>query len=262
MPLDAIYRDLRGPLNAVMAVVDRTAEEALTRKMDYEMLISEFYLDLLESASNVGLTKAENIQDICPFILTAGEDVAVPYVKVEDDGRVADVIGLALFTDDKMTGTLLAKEATIYLILDNEAPKRTKVNLKIFDDEAEEEKNIIDFAIRKMKRKMDIHVQDGDVTVKLHYTLSIQIDEFAKNDLEREQFAKDVEERIAKVLTEKSEQVLEKMLAVNHDGFGIGQHVKAFYHDEWKQMDWKETYPKITMKPTFDVKMMTHGIIN
>lgn len=260
--LDSIYRDLRGPLNAVMAIVDGEAEEALTTKNNYKMLISEFYLDLLHSASKVGLTKAENVQDICPFILTQGKDVAVPYIKLDENGRVADILGLALFFNDKMSGKLLGQDATIYLILMNEASKRTKVNVKIFENEDEYEKNYVDFALRKMKRKMDVHVKNGKINVSLKYTLSIQIDEFTKGGLQSEATAKDVEKRIAEKLTEKSKRVLKQMQEVNHDGLGIGQHVKAFHHRTWEAVDWVETYPNITIDPSFEVNMMTHGIIN
>src|SRR5699024_5022541 len=104
--LDAIYRDLRGPLHAGIAIVSETAEDALTVDKKYNMLISDYYLNLLHSAGNVGLTEAQNVQDICPIILTDGEDVAIPYIKVNKDKKEAKVEGIALFMDDQMTGML------------------------------------------------------------------------------------------------------------------------------------------------------------
>src|SRR5690606_38956735 len=48
--LDSIYRDLRGPLNATVAVFDGQAKDGLSVKTGESMLVSDVYAELLDSA--------------------------------------------------------------------------------------------------------------------------------------------------------------------------------------------------------------------
>src|SRR5690625_5065637 len=57
--LDSIYRDLRGPLNANIAIYDGEAEEALNIKSEQAPMVSDIYRELLKSADRAGITKNE-----------------------------------------------------------------------------------------------------------------------------------------------------------------------------------------------------------
>src|SRR5699024_8473110 len=60
--LDSIYRDLRAPLNANIAVYDGEAEEALNIKSEQAPMVNDIYAELLKSADSAGITKNENVQ--------------------------------------------------------------------------------------------------------------------------------------------------------------------------------------------------------
>lgn len=260
--LDSIYRDLRGPLNAQLVVVDGEAKEAQAIEETYQILLSDFYTQLIESAHHVGLVQSENVQSVCPVILTEGKDVALPYIEIEDDGKKAHLNGVALFTNDQLTGHLKSEESALYLVLRDEAPDQTKLNMKIYEDQDEHVKNYVDFAIRHSKRKMNISIDDDKLKVDLQYELNIQIDEFASDHLQSEKKANKLVKKIEADLKEDAEKIIDKMLKANHDGLGIGQQVKAYEHDYWKSVDWMKEYPNIEMNPSFDVKIISHGIMN
>lgn len=112
--LDSVYRDLRGPLNANIAIYDGEAEDALHIKSEQAPLVSDIYAELLESAEQAGITKNENVQMACPVMLADGKDVTLPYLSVDEDQNEATIQGLALFKNDKMTGTLNTKETTMF----------------------------------------------------------------------------------------------------------------------------------------------------
>jgi len=108
--------------------------------------IYDLIFDLLETSSISGITKNENVQSACPIILSEGEDIYLPHIKVDEQDRIV-VIGLALFSDDKLTGSLDPISSTMLLLLANKAPKRTKINLKVNNDESRKEKEFINFLL-------------------------------------------------------------------------------------------------------------------
>src|SRR5699024_8881000 len=108
--LDSMYRDPRGPLNASVAIVKERAEEGLMIQKNQSFFTSEFYYDLLKSSEEAGIIKRENVQSICPVLLSGRKDIALPLINIDNDDN-ARIEGLALFTGDKMTGQLGEKES-------------------------------------------------------------------------------------------------------------------------------------------------------
>src|SRR5699024_5291797 len=104
--LDSVYRDLSAPLYASVAIVDGTAKDALNIEEPYSLLTSDFYSELLLTASDAGIIKNENIQEICPIILSEGKDISIPFMEIMDDGKKAKIKGGSLFNDGKFTSSL------------------------------------------------------------------------------------------------------------------------------------------------------------
>jgi len=262
LPLDSLYRDLRGPLNAKVAVADTTADQALNVNERYDQMVSDYFSELLTSTEISGIITKENVQSICPVLLSDGEDIVLPYMRILGEGGEVVIDGLALFSNDKMTGHLMAKESMMYIILSGENVPRAKLNLQISDDEINKYNNFVDFSIRKMKRKLKVDVNDEEIKAKIYLELRIEIDEYTKDNLDDESHAKDLEEKITQKLNLISEQTIEKMQRANNDSLAIGQKVRAYHNETWKSIDWEETYPNITIEPEFNVKIVRHGIIN
>lgn len=260
--LDSLYRDLRGPLNATVAIIDETAEEALNLKQTYNLLTSDFYSKLLKSADESGIIKIENVQSICPIILTDGEDIFLPYIKIKDGQSEAEITGVALFSDDVMTGSLNLKESTMLLILTEKAPKRTKLNLKVTNNNQKHDKDFVDFSIRKLKRKVDINTTNDHVEANIKIKLDIEIDEFSSDHLNDEKRAEYLTKQINKKLTKLAKETIAKIQKANNDSIQVGQQVKAYHNEVWEKTDWKEIYPDIPIDVNFDVNIIRHGIIN
>src|SRR5699024_1867758 len=187
--LDSIYRDLRGPLNAQLVVVDGEAKEAQAIEETYQILLSDFYTQLIESAHHVGLVQSENVQSVCRVILTAGKDVALPYIEIEADGKKAHLNGGALFTNDQLTGHLKSEESALYLVLRDEAEDQSKVDRNMYEDQDEHVKKYVDFASRHSKREMNISIDDDKRKVDVQYEINIQIDELASDHVQSDKKA-------------------------------------------------------------------------
>lgn len=260
--LDSIYRDLRGPLNASVAVVNGSAQNALNIDETYNQLTSAFYFDLLESANSNGIIKHENVQSICPVILSTGEDIVLPYISFQKNVDKIKLDGLALFSGDTMTGTLSLKEATTLLILSNQAPKRTKVNLQITDDKDKYDKNFVDFSIQQTKSKINIDTDGEDIKVSIDLKTKVEIDEYALDHLDDKPHVKTLSKQINEKMTKRAEKTIKKIQKANNDALKIGQQIRALHNDTWKKIDWNEIYPKIPIDVNFDIEIVRHGIIN
>src|SRR5690606_3491749 len=157
----SIYRDLRGPLMASVAIFEGSAKDAINVKEHYSRLVSSFYSELLKSAAIAGITKTGTVESIRSTILNEGQDIVIPYLRFKDDGITAMVDGVALFSKDKMTGTLNVKETTMLLILLDKYPGGAKINMQVNDDKEKHTENFVDFTIRKMKKKLKVYTENN-----------------------------------------------------------------------------------------------------
>lgn len=260
--LDSLYRDLRGPLNARVAIIDGTAREALNIKRDYSFLISEFYFDFFQGAEESGLIKNENVQSICPFILSEGKDIVLPYVNIENDGKEARLKGLALFSDDKMTGQLNGKESSMFLILSNQLERNTKLNFKINEEQADREKEFVDIVVHELKRKQKITTDNEEIKVNIDISLRVEIDEYPADHLNDEKKVKVLAKKIEKKMNHLARETIGKMQKANNDSLGIGEKMKAYHHSTWEKIDWSKVYSEIPIEASFNVDIVHHGIIN
>ena len=260
--LDSVYRDLRGPLNAKIAIFKGEAKDALMLHSEQSLLTSDIYANLLESAGEAGITKNENVQVACPIILGSGKDVVLPYVSITDDGSEAIIEGVALFHGDQMTGNLNIKETSMFLMLSDQITKKTALNLKVHDTYEDQNKNFVNIAIRKNKRDISFKVKDEDIRVQVQITLEVEIDEYAADHLRDKDRVKSLSNQIEKQLHQLATETLNKMQAANNDALGLGEKLKAYHHNSWEKIDWAEKYPDITIETDFQVNIMRHGIMN
>lgn len=257
--LDSMYRDPRGPLNATVAIVKERAEEGLKIQKDQSFFTSEFYYDLLKSSEVSGIIKRENIQTICPVLLSGRKDIVLPLIDITEEDQ-AYLEGLALFSGDKMTGELDEKQSTMYLILTKDVQKNIPFNFHIDNDEDNYAKNFVTFFVRKEHRKFKVYEEAGEIKAKVDLTLKIEIEEYGEDHLEQQSTKVQLERAISKKLTSLGKETIATTQKANSDVLGIGEKVKAHYYSYWQQHDWQKVYPDITIDVNVDVEITQHGI--
>ncbi|HLR42288.1 MAG TPA: Ger(x)C family spore germination protein [Pseudogracilibacillus sp.] len=260
--LDSVYRDLRAPLSATIAVVEGTAKDALEITEKYSLLTSDFYADLIDTSDQAGLIKSEDLQSICPVILEEGKDIALPAIALNEKKSGAKLNGLSLFSGDELTGELDLDQSIMFLILSNQTKKRTKVNLQVTEGKEEITKNYVNFSIRDMKRKIKIDTEHHKIKANIKMDLQIEIDEYADDHLHSKKKAKKLKEQINEQLIILAEETIKEMQEANSDTLGIGERIKAYHPKAWKEVDWEKEYPNIEIKPSFSIKIIRHGILN
>lgn len=260
--LDSIFRDLRAPVNAYLAVYNGEAEDALNIKPEQALMVSETYADLLTTAEQTGITKNELIQLSGPKIRSKGSDLVLPYLSYDEESKEAIVDGAALFFTDKMTGSLNNDEATMYLILSKQIKKNAELNFKVHDTEEDPQMDYVNISYRKTKRKIDIDTTNNDVHVNIDLTLEVEVEEYAADHLYDVDKVKELEKKIEENANQLAKETIIKMQEANSDALGIGKRVKAYHHNTWKKIDWIKKYPDIDIDVDFEVDIVRHGITN
>ncbi|MBW8349556.1 Ger(x)C family spore germination protein [Bacillus sp. IITD106] len=259
--LDSTYRDLRGPLNAKVVIVKENAKDGLSIKAHESMTVSDYYSELLHTSEQGGITQNANVKTICPIILSEGKDFVVPYLTVGQKDK-AKVIGLAMFDDDKFSGTLGLKESSMYLILSDNVKKTLPLNFKVGNKYKKNDKNFVSIQVLKIKRKIKIDDTDGNIKAKVKIDVKLSIEEYPEDHLYEKKQINQLNKKIQKHLNKLADSTIKKMQKANSDALGIGQRVKAYHHETWKTMDWKKVYSEVPIEVEINSEIIQHGIIN
>ncbi|MDR0271103.1 Ger(x)C family spore germination protein [Paenibacillus sp.] len=258
---DALYRDPTTALNAKIAVVEGTAKDAIYTENLGTKLIGEFFINLIQGMERKTFVPKVNLQLILPSMLNQGNDFTVPYIT---KGKTTPTIsGIALFNNDKMTGTLNPEESVLYLLMADKLANNARLILKINKGENHRPDNYIGIDIQSVKRKLKVNVQDiRNIKVKLDLNLKVTAIEYSKDHLNERQNLKSLNTRISEELTKRAKTITQKIQRANHDGLGVGQRIMAYYPNTWKRLHWQDDYAKVEFLPKVTVRIDSHGIIN
>jgi Ger(x)C family germination protein len=257
-PLDVIWRDPRNSLGATLGIVEGEAVKLLGIKPKHETNVSEYIQDALTSAEENSIIPNQTIQTLASEMLDPGEDVLLPYLKMNKKKSVI-VIGLALMNEKKYSGNLPPQESTLLLLLNNKIGKNARFTKRVNKNEQQGLKNYISFNVSKMKRKLNVHVKNGEVSVQLKLHLKINVEEYPKGDV-----PKDIDrlnQLLSKELTNDSKQVITKLQKANCDAFGIGRRLIAFHPKTWDRLDKKEYFKNIKFNTSVKVEIIKQGIV-
>ncbi|MCR2822410.1 Ger(x)C family spore germination protein [Lederbergia panacisoli] len=260
--LDSTYRDLRGPLNAKIAIVKENAQEGLSIKVREAMTISDYYAELLHTSEQGGITKNENVQEVFPIILSEGKDFAVPYLTIKKEENKAKVIGLALFDDDKFSGVLGLMESSMFLVLSDNKLKNLPFNLKISNNDKKELNNFVSIQVQNIKRKINIQDNNGKIQATVKVNLKLAVEEYPPDHLFKKTKVEDLNKKVEKHLNQLAEKTIKKMQEANCDGLGVGERIKAHHYQTWKSLEWKKIYQDIPIHAEINTEIVQQGLIN
>ncbi|WP_314591050.1 Ger(x)C family spore germination protein [Paenibacillus terrigena] len=269
--LEVFYRDPKSALNARIGVAQGTAEDILSLKKVGNVLIAEEIDELIKSKEETTTVPKVTLEKIYPVMLDPGEDFALPYL-MEQGARV-DVSRIAMFHNNKLTGTLSPEESSMYLLLKNSKGKEarftqnmsTKGEMSTTEDNPQRRYDFLTFNVDKLKRKMKLKIQSGDqITVHLKLKLKVSVIEYPKDRLEKKQVVAELNKRLSKEMTDLAQKTLEHMQKARCDGLGIGRQLMAFHPRVWKQQkeEWGSNYQNVKFAPVVQVEITKQGIIN
>ncbi|MBM7097164.1 Ger(x)C family spore germination protein [Bacillus sp. H-16] len=261
-PIDVMYRDPRGSLGAKIAIFNGMAQDIISKDLPDKPRTSEFIADLLETAEENSIVENLNVQLICPIMFDPGQDMVIPLMELNEEDE-SSLVGNALFNGEKMTGTLSPEDSVLLNLMKNVRGRNTFLTEKVSEENAETEE-FITLLVREADRnlKVDVNHAAKSVTAEVNLTMKVKVIEYPKDELHDPANVAMLNERLGRAFTAEAEQIFETLQEANCDALGIGRRVIAFHNQFWRENDWNEVYPDITIKPNVTVEIISHGIIN
>jgi Ger(x)C family germination protein len=256
--LDVFWRDPRNSLGATLGVVEGQALDLLNIKPNHETNVSEYIQDAITSAQENSIIPNETIQTLASELLDPGEDIVLPYLKMNRK-KSAVVVGLALMDERKYAGNLSSEDSTLLLLLKDQKGKYARFTKKVNNDQKYKLNNYISFNVQQKKRNLKVQVKNGQVSVKLNLNLKVNIEEYPKGDVPKE-FDR-LSKVLSKELTQDAQRVITTLQEVNCDPFGIGRRLMAFAPETWEKQDKKNYFKSIEFDTKVKVEVISHGIV-
>lgn len=175
----------------------------------------------------------------------------------EINGNEVEWSGIALFKGDRMIGQLGPK-STWDLMRVRENKNGESMLLELDDGE------FVYITLEQIRERNRVSLEDGKVVVRTSMEMEGKLNEkiTEKNLFTVEQFSI-LEQKVEEVLNERSKEMLERLQ--HHykvDTIGYGGLIKAFYPKIWKQIDWKEEYPRADIEITYEYHLRNIGMVN
>ncbi|MCA1054444.1 Ger(x)C family spore germination protein [Rossellomorea aquimaris] len=259
--LDILYRDPSSSISSKLVISEGMGADILSKLDQKNTLIAEFLLELIKSGEKSTEIDKYNLQSICTLMFDEGKDFILPLITLEN-GEV-ELEGSAMFHKHAMTGKISISDTTLFLLMTG---KKAKVSRFVTKMDTENDTSLDDYVtynVVKPKSKMKIISDDpSNIKVEIIMKAGISISEFPADKLAEAKTIKEINGKIQKDLSKRSKKLIQTLQTANSDVFGIGRELIAFHPDTWKKVDWEEEYPKITIIPKIETKVVGHGIIN
>ncbi|MGP4061855.1 Ger(x)C family spore germination protein [Halobacillus sp. H74] len=262
--LDELYRNPNSNLNAYLAIAEEgTAKDVIATRNLSENRISQYVAGLLEAAVYSTHSTGENLQLLCAELVEPGIDFSVPMIKIDEEKQMITFSGMGLFNDKKFTGEKIAPEqSTLYMLLQGKMGKVARMTAKVSDKHEEEILNYVTVNVMNNNKDLKLEVKGNEITAQLKLKMKVRIVEYPSDHLYVKGKIEGIRKNLSEVLTAESEKIIGQIQEANSDVLGIGRRIKGFHPKVWKELDWNEEYPEITIKPKVEVEILQHGITN
>jgi Ger(x)C family germination protein len=265
--LDSFYRDPRAPLASKILITEEEAESLFQGITEKPELISEYFVDLVQSAERDAIVPVVNLQNICPVMLDRGRDFHLPLISsVSSSGGNSKVTGTALFTGKKMSGQLTDNESIIANLLSDIVSKIDKITMttNLPANGQSESHGYITYQIDEYKSKMNIIPKEGNYEAEFDLHLFLNVLEYPPDKLNEHDTVAKLNQDIEDDLQTLTDNTVKKLQESGSDLFGIRREIMAFHNDKFDEQEeaWKESYAEMAVNVNVEVEIIHHGIIN
>nr|WP_283778129.1 Ger(x)C family spore germination protein [Lysinibacillus sp. D4A1_S13] len=254
--LDIYFRDPQNPISIKVAITEGDVKPYVDLTKDLAGSAGVYYERFIESTEENTFFPKLDLQTIGSMLFEQTIDITLPYIRLGEDKKHVVAAGLALFSGQTFTGTVLTpKQSLIMLILMNQTNKQARMSYMWKHDGKEMP---ITADVIHVKRKWIVDEELRRIT--MDYQLEVGIEEFAQDHLYKETIFKDVQQLIQKHLQAEFEEVLRILQNQKSDTLGIGRYIRA-YHPKMFKDDWHAEYTSLQLVPSVQVKIIRTGVL-
>lgn len=188
-------------------------------------------------------------------LATPGIDPLAPQVVITKDikgNNILTIEGMAVFSGDKMAGSLDARESRGYRFM---YPKDYKGGILTVKSPFNPD-DFIDLEISHFKSSIKPVKKDDKIIIRLETELDLNIFGIqAKEEILTTEKITDLEKAAQNQVKEDITACVEKAKKLNSDIFGFGQSIYRYMPKEWEKLssNWEQVYPDID----YEVKVKT-----
>lgn len=251
--LDSLIRDPMISPRVKISVVEGSAAELLKRKYSQHPGVGMYIDRTLEKQIRDGFVPHISLFAFERDLLDEGVDPVAPVLAAGGDDL--KISGLGLFQDDRYIGKIEASDMAVFSLLDGKSP-RVDLHLKL--DEGEKRQTYLMVGAARSSRSIrvsrhaagqfEVSIQIRATGPVLEYTGDLALDVPGSR--------KQVEAQIGEAIAGTASAIISQMQKYRTDSLGIGMHVRnSLSWNEWKQLDWRETFPevKVNCQATFTI---------
>ncbi|NQX63847.1 Ger(x)C family spore germination protein [Paenibacillus qinlingensis] len=247
---------IANPLYGYLAIYDGDLSKLLSTKKIKDQTLSEFLVGLLQEDKKRGKIPSSKLVQ---FILGGAgflNDFALNRFEPYENG--VHLAGTSLFRDGTYTGINLDDEDThLATLLDGTSGQNQLITGKL---------NGKSYSVQVQNAHRDFHINDTDGSLR-DIEISLKLDlKLIKAGLDMERHTeaslRELEKQITADITAKATNVIATLQRTNCDYLQLGHEVSAYHPKLFGGIDWwREQYPKISIKPTVNVKILNTGIL-
>jgi Ger(x)C family germination protein len=254
--LDVYYRNARNQLSTYIGITEGSAKPYLELGNEIQDDAGAYFHEYIEALERVSIYPETDLQMICSLLFDEGIDVILPYFKISEDEKSADIKGIALFNGKSFTGDYINNQEAITLTVLRDKIGRNASYTYMFEGTP------ITAVIRDVKKKWDFNELETSNSIKLSYTLRVDVQEFSRDQLKDKQKRNEIEQFLSKKIEEEVNKLLVILQESKSDPLGLGRRVRAFHPDVWETGKWKETYSTLKLEPSIKVIVERTGILH
>lgn len=254
--LDIYFRDPQNPISIKIAVTEGDVKPFIELTKDLAGGAGGYYERFMESTEENTIFPKLDLQTVGSMLFEQTIDIALPYIQLSEDKKHAVAAGVALFSGQTFTGTILTpKQSLTMLLLMNQPSKQARMSYMWKHDG---KSMPITADVIHIKRQWTVNEELK--RIDMDYLIEVEIEEFAHDHLYKDPVFKEVQQLIQDHVQAEFEEVLRILQGQQSDTLGIGRYIRA-YHPKMFQKDWHAIYASLQLVPSVQVKIIRTGVL-
>jgi len=256
----------RDPSNAMLAwvvVVDgspRSLIEEAENNLNDKPRTSIYVDDLLERAVSTGNIDETRVFNYDLISMAPGIDNTTPMIKIT--GKSIEVKGSALFSKDKMVGTISAKDNGLLIaMMKTLKHKRYTYEASNASEDKSNEKQSSAIALSQNSKKIIISIKNNKPVVDIYLDLTGRANEYKWDNLSNPKVVEKLDDHVQEQLQGDCQRIIEYTQKIESDPIGIGDMVRAKHNDYFNKVDWHTAYKKAAITVHVKFHLVEYGDI-
>ncbi|MBB4826042.1 Ger(x)C family germination protein [Sporosarcina luteola] len=250
--LDMFFRTPRNRITSYIAIVEGEMGTYFNPPGNLKSEISYYYPELLRTVVLYSFGANFTLQDAMKTMFDPGIDLALPYLRINEETGIPKVVGSGLFSKQRYTGVTLSSSESISAVI--MADKLNKYARITFEWEAKNTQITVN--VMRVKKKWTI----GTDTITASYHLDVAVEEYAPHNLHEKKNREEAAAFLKTSFKEHFDAVIKKSQEAESDILGFGRKVRAFHQELWNKGDWQQTYANIPIQVEVDVRLKLTNI--